>query len=595
MNRIDRLSKNSFAPLLALCAACLLLPADAAAKPLLPKTPDAKRVAEIAALLDEKPSWCGESTTAPNAGRAEALLAKPIPECRDEDFLLYVKTGDRMVYQRLYFDRQNTMRELARYAEKTGDERFVRRVAEYLDAIAAERTWKLPAHDSKLTDFRGETVTIDLGSAGRASALAEVLSILGAKLPPATVARVRAEAERRIFAPYRAAAKSRSGDAGGNWWFFGTSNWNAVCHAHVVLAALAMLDSRDDRAVFVEGAERGVRFFLSGLLDDGYCSEGGGYWNYGYGNFLRLVLAVRRASQGRVDFGSLPTAKRPMRYGFFYRLTGDTCPNFADGGSSAASRENLLAGAEIWPELKPLLDGKLPLHTWFPSGEVYIGRAGGFAFAVKGGNNNEMHNHNDVGSWDLSIDGVTVAGDPQGEVYTARTFSPDRYVSKVLNSYGHPVPVVGGELQPPGAQFKAKILSTTFADDRDEFVIDLANAYAKPPKRLVRTATFVRGDAPSATVRDDVAFVKPTAFETAFVTYGEVEKSSDGKSLVVMATSKGGDRTARLRVDVEATGGDWEWASETIENPGRPSPHRWAVRFAAPVREATVTFAMRPL
>ena len=554
--------------------------------------PDARRVAEIAALLDERPSWCGESAQAPAADKAERMRTRPIPDCRDEDYLLITTTGDRVTYQKPYFDRLHTMLGLARFAATSGDEPCLRRVADYLDAIAGMRSWKLPAHDRKLTDFRGETVSIDLGAANCAAAVAETLSLVGDRLSPTSVARIRAECERRIFAPYRAVAAGKEPPKGGHWWFFCSNNWNAVCHANVVVAALAMLKGRDDRAGFVEAAERALPFFLSGFLDDGYCSEGGGYWNYGYGHFLSLVSAVRRATRGRVDFGSLPTAKRPMRYGFLYRLVGDRGPNFADGGGPAAKRSFLVAGAEIWPELKPLLTRPLPPRTWFPSGEVYIGRAGSLAFAVKGGNNNELHNHNDVGSWDLVVDGIPVAGDPQGEVYTARTFSKDRYVSKVLNSYGHPVPAVGGEGQAVGAAFRAKVVSTAFAADRDEIVLDIAKAYANPPKRLVRTVTLGRGDAPSVAIRDEVAFDEPKAFESAFVTYGEVEKSEDGRTLLVTARAKDGKKTVRLRVAVETAGGDWSWTTETIENPGRPSPHRWAVRFDSPVRTATVAFVM---
>ena len=39
------------------------------------------------------------------------------------------------------------------------------------------------------------------------------------------------------------------------------------------------------------------------------------------------------------------------------------------------------------------------------------------------------------------------------------------YESKVLNSYAHPVPVVGGCLQSTGAKFAAKVLRTEFTDE----------------------------------------------------------------------------------------------------------------------------------
>jgi hypothetical protein len=209
---------------------------------------------------------------------------------------------------------------------------------------------------------------------------------------------------------------------------------------------------------------------------------------------------------------------------------------------------------------------------------------------MKGGNNAELHNHNDVGSWNLVVGDVLIAGDPGGETYTRRTFSPQRYDSKVLNSYGHPVPVVAGNLQEKGANFAAKVLSTSFAGTRDEVVLDISSAYPAKPRKLTRTAVFDRS-APKAVVRDEVSFAAPAAFESAFVARYAIEKGPDGKSLFVTGKGKrGGAR--RIRVDVKASGGEWELAEDAIENPGHPSAYRVAVRFKKPVSEASVEFEM---
>ena len=51
---------------------------------------------------------------------------------------------------------------------------------------------------------------------------------------------------------------------------------------------------------------------------------------------------------------------------------------------------------------------------------------------MKGGHNAENHNHNDVGSFVVALGRATPLVDPGSEVYTARTFSPRRYDSNVL-------------------------------------------------------------------------------------------------------------------------------------------------------------------
>ena len=71
--------------------------------------------------------------------------------------------------------------------------------------------------------------------------------------------------------------------------------------------------------------------------------------------------------------------------------------------------------------------------------------------AVKGGSNDEFHNHNDVGGFVLAVDGtVPVIVDPGAEYYSGRSFSSRRYESNLNNSFGHSVPRINGELQIAG-------------------------------------------------------------------------------------------------------------------------------------------------
>ena len=87
------------------------------------------------------------------------------------------------------------------------------------------------------------------------------------------------------------------------------------------------------------------------------------------------------------------------------------------------------------------------------------------ALAAKGGHNGESHNHNDLGSYVVTVDGVIVMVDPGSEVYTQRTFSDRRDESDACNSFGHPVPVVAGSLQRVGRDAQTRTVATRFADD----------------------------------------------------------------------------------------------------------------------------------
>lgn len=550
-----------------LIASLLLVGASVAFAPVNPQ-----RVSEIAAMLPAKPALVDPDDrikdTKADVKKASKLAKEDVPAFAHELYREFVVNGNRTRFQswRGSFLFDLTQLVAAEAAERRG--RFVPAIAARLDALCAWPSWVLPAHDVKRDIVEGREMRIDLVSSSLARQLALVLHYVGDALPAPCVARVRAEIDRRVFRPYLDHPDKE-------WWFQGKNNWNAVCHAGCVIAALEIIEDPVTRARFVEGAERGSAVFMKyGFEADGYCTEGMSYWNYGFGHFLDLGIAVRRATGGKVDYFSHPRAIKAMRYAADYQLERGLSPKFADGAGDA-SKVAVERGLSVWPELRSAFEDALPLRSAFPDGQVWVmrlpaGDPAHFALGFKGGYNDEHHNHNDIGSYCVMIDGKIVSGDVGGEVYTARTFSPHRYDSKVINSYGHPVPRVGGTLQPTGRKFAAKVLKTDFTETRDTVVLDLVGAYACPSlKKLERTFVFDRV-ARTATITDSVAFTQPTAFESPYMT---VEPDA-----------------LRGHVSVSATGGAWERTEESFENPNRPTPHRTAVRFKEPVTDATVSF-----
>lgn len=508
---------------------------------------------------------------------ADSLLAVKPAACTDELYLEFSENGNRTHYQRPYGQLTETLEKLVVRERESRDGKYVAKIAEFIEAISALKSWTIPAHDGSLTSFHG-TPHIDLGAARLGLAFANALAVAGERLPPATRQRAKDELERRIFAPYLATARGQSKPAG-HWWFLTENNWNAVCHSCVVRAALAYYpEGAAERAEIVKAAVAAVPSFMKGFTDDGYCSEGAGYWNYGYGHFLEMGLALRAAPEKIDLFGMFPKTKTVAKYGFEYKLTAKTSPRFADGGGSPSERY-LAMCSSIWPDLA--LD--LGPRSCFPEAQVWICRpaagANGITIGFKGGHNGEFHNHNDVGSYNVALGDAIVTGDPGGEVYTKRTFSSRRYESKVLNSYAHPVPRVDGALQEAGRQFAGKVLKAEFADGRDVVEIDLSGAY-KCDKlvSLVRTFVYDRTNA-SVTVTDRVKFSAPASFEVPAVSLGGF---ADGKVI-----SDNG--SASLSFAASAKGGDWTWREETVENPERKSPRVKSVHFAS-VEEAEVAF-----
>jgi hypothetical protein len=592
------------------------------------------RISEIAAWLPAKPKGFGppatdrgvwgklaeESASASVISRATELAAKPIPAVSDNGFLDYSRTGNRDRYQAILFARSDRLSNLtlAECLENKG--RFIGPLTNTIASFCEERTWVYPAHDGKLNNFYGPTVDMDLRATAVAWDLGMTDYLLGEKLPPGTRQLIRENVRRRVLLPFRDMVEGRRNPI---HWMRATHNWNAVCLAGVTGAALTLEDSREDRAVYVAAAERYIRYFLSGFTPDGYCSEGVGYWNYGFGHFLMLGEAMRQATGGHVDLLADPAAQAPALFCMRDEIIDGVYPTISDcspgGRPSSQFVEFIRARFGIDSDVKtgvlrpdkdlvgtmmftfpdkplPLIHraqapASSPLRTWFTNGGVLICRAPekGFAAALKGGHNAENHNHNDVGSFSLVLGRTMVICDPGSEVYTARTFGSHRYDSKVLNSFGHAVPVVAGNLQRTGADARAVVLHTDFGEQRDTLAMDIRSAYPEPAlKKLERTFVFDRAD-PSLTVIDEVQFAEAKPFETALITWGEWKRVSDNEISI-----RDGKEVVRVRIETDNI--PFTIKSETLdENVHTPKkPVRIGIALKEPLREAKVSLRVIP-
>ena len=612
-----------------LCILTLAVSAAFASNAGTKEKPVEARIAEIAAWLPEKPSADGAPASdrakwAPLAAskegkkiiaEAEKIAAEPVPGTPNYLYKEFSKNGNRSNYEKRHSRRATNF--VALYVGECLEHkgRFIPKIVEYMEAYCAMRSWSLPAHDRDLSCFNGKP-HVDLTSAETSRELAYCLSWLGDAIPEDVRKKVYSEIYRRTFRPYLDHARGKRKIAA-HWWFHGGNNWNSVCNSRVVRAALAIIPDRRLRAEFVMHAAGSVPYAIAGYTADGYCSEGMGYWNYGYGHHLRMGLSIRAATGGKVDLFTDPKMKKVMEYAYGFQLQNGKSPFFADGGG-CPQPVALALGRQVWPDLvstaalkspafgmdssyfslrafgqepkpcAPTMD-VLPPRTWFPDAQVLISRLGDsarkidFSIALKGGHNAELHNHNDVGSYTIMLDGVEMCGDPGGEVYTRRTFSKDRYVSKMLNSYGHPVPVVGGRLQKTGRKAAAKVLKTSFTESVDTIALDCTAAYDVPElKSLVRTLVFDRRKG-TATITDKVSFAKPMQFEVPVITYRDCVKDSDGMRFTFKKPA--GKRTMKLDVKASAP---ILFKESAIDNPGRPSPKRLAFSFKSPVKEGTV-------
>ncbi len=601
---------------------------------------DPERIAQIARFLpqqpggvgptiDDRPAWQAVARSprfadvVPNAQR---LLTQPLPELTDDLYLDFSRTGNRSRCQRVLNQRHGRLPALvlAECIENRG--RFLPAIEASLGEICSEKTWVMPAHDRGLKNFHGQVNEIDLAVAAISWNLATVDYWLGDKLSPASRKLIRDQLQRRTLTPmesYINTGKPRL------WWATGTNNWNAVCLAGVTGTALAMVESPQRRAFFVAAAEHDIQNFLKGFTTDGYCSEGIGYWNYGFGHYVLLAETLLQATGGKIDLLADPRIRTIALFGPRMEIAPGVYPAFADcrlgtrpddqlmaflsrrfalGMAEVESRGLLLAGGPTSSlfslgvygfansaTARPAAPSRRPAapRDWFDQAGVLICRpdqAGGLGAALKGGHNAEHHNHNDVGSFMVTLAGATPLVDPGGEVYTARTFSKDRYQSRVLNSFGHPVPRIDGKLQRTGRSAAAAIVRTDFSPREDRLVLDLAAAYAVDGlKKLQRTFVFSRAGRGSLRVTDQVELDQPKSFETALITFSPWQRSAPNRLTV-------GSGKGAVSVQIDTQGKPFEIVAEEIHEDlsGGRIPLRLAIRLAQPVSEATVALTITP-
>lgn len=607
---------------------------------------DADRVAKVAAMLGAEPGGFGRPCKDREAwqdlakdgsfsriiGRAEELLQEAIPDQTDDLYLDFSRTGNRRRWESVSGHRRGMVSTLA-LAECLDDKgRFVSALEQVVREICAERTWVMPAHDTSLTNFDGKIVDIDLGSSMFAWSLATARYLLADKLSPEVDELVRANLERRIFKPYRDMV---NGAREKNWWMTTTNNWNAVCLGGVTGSALATLESRDERAFYILAAEDYLKNFLEGFTDDGYCSEGLGYWNYGFGYYVLLSEAIHQATNGGVDLLAIPKVKHIAAFGSNIEIQDDVYPAFADCSIDTRPASHLMyfinrrcrLGLAHWDEINPVSSSgsvysslmySFPnsassmgaveatssgpgIRTYFKDAGILICRPAAdsgckLAVALKGGHNAEHHNHNDVGSFIVVLEDNPLLLDPGAEVYTRRTFSSRRYDSNVLNSFGHPVPVVAGKLQKTGGGACGRILETGFTDSTDTIIMDISSAYDVPQlEKLQRTFIYSRDEASNMragclTVEDEVVFSKPSQFGVALITFHKWSNIRDISLLV----HNGGPG---LRIEIDAGDLPFEIEAETIDEDVRAAskPTRIGINLSRPVLGARICVRITPV
>ena len=466
-------------------------------------------------------------------GRAEPERGTPWPVPLAHDYARYFRDGDRDTYERIIFARERRLTRAAVLAATTLDPLWIDEVADGATLLCEQSSWCWPAHDDTYRRHGAVVPTVtdpylDLGAGEVAAQLAWVDQLLGDQLDrqvPGLRARIRYEVDRRVLMPF-------TNRRDWHWLGFGgdVHNWCAWIHGNVLIAGLRLLADGPRRDELVDLALAGLERFAASVPADGAIDEGYSYWWNGTCRALEALDVLAHATQGALGGDLIGALRGSVAFPHRMQLGGAWYLNLADGWARPPGLSQA-PGDQPWDSLHraarrvgdvsaeahaaahrrpagPVADERsglgrllraltdpawiaavpsrspLPREVWLPSTQVLLARtadgsADGLALAVKGGHNGENHNHNDVGSVVVAVNGVPVIVDAGRPTYTARTFGPDRYDIWTMQSSWHNVPEIRATAQAAGRRFAARDVSVQLGDDACSLALDLAGAYPR--------------------------------------------------------------------------------------------------------------------
>ncbi|MGP0224203.1 heparinase [Paenarthrobacter sp. NCHU4564] len=442
------------------------------------------------------------------AGQAKAEKGTPWPQPLVSHYARYFRDGNRTAYEGLVAARQQRLTRAVVMAAIQGADSGEGWLDEVIDGaylLCEQSSWSWAAHDDVYT-HTGEVVPdrsrpyLDLGAGEVVAQLAWLDHILGDDLDhraPGLRKRLRLEAHERVIRPFLDRL---------DWHWLGLNgdvhNWNPWIHSNIITAALLLVDDAGLQATVIARCIEGLDRFLASIPADGAIDEGFAYWWNGAGRALEGLALLDEAAGLDPD---LPVVRALVAFPGSMHLGDSWFLNVADGPARAAGslpwdmlqtwagrfgdpETATLAAALTRAEPDPasglgrVLTSLTQLGrtcarfegseraqmrpswvTWLPSVQIMLARqtpgsTKGFTLAAKGGHNGEHHNHRDVGSVVVAMDGIPLLVDAGQPTYTAQTFGPDRYRIRAMQSGWHNVPAPFGLEQGTGREFAASVL-----------------------------------------------------------------------------------------------------------------------------------------
>jgi len=119
------------------------------------------------------------------------------------------------------------------------------------------------------------------------------------------------------------------------WWTSAKMNWNQVCNAGLLLAALALDDMDPEvRALVTRGATESIALALETYRPDGGYHEGAQYWDYGTSYHVIAAAALESALGDSYGLADTPEMRETLRFRLHVEAPSMNPFNFGDNTES---------------------------------------------------------------------------------------------------------------------------------------------------------------------------------------------------------------------------------------------------------------------